>query len=154
MKLASQDDVELANETFNYFHGGFIKAICVVSGNDFFPTALAESGTSAISLGRGQSELGFCRLNTVSVELEIHACSGPRHSSQTAAIIRAVEAQVTDRLLSFVGCEIGDLIFDKTYPGIACMLTSCSEGGADCKLENSQTVLLFSANEMEVMELF
>ena len=154
MKLACQEDIEAANETFNYFHGGIIKAIRVVSGNDFFPIATEESGTTAVSVKNRPSELGFCRLNTVSVELEIHVGGSPHPQSQRVAIIRAVEAKVTERLLSFVGCEIGDLIFDKTYPEISCLLTVRSESGAAvCKLEDNQTVLLFSANEMEVMDL-
>ncbi len=155
IKLVCFDDVVEANERFNYFRNGFLKAIRVVSGNEFLPDMSWDAPRPVVPMLQSPESTGLCLMNTVSVELEIHHYNydQPRQPRRRAVLVRAVEAEVSECLLAFVGRDIFELVFDKTFRGIDCILT-CHEKnvGPVRTMANGMTTILFTAHEIEMTE--
>lgn len=153
--LVSFDDVVEANERFNYFRNGFLKAIRVVSGNEFLPDMSWDATRNVNPMRQSPENTGLCLMNTVSVELEIHHYNydQPRQPRRRAVLVKASEAEVSERLLSVVGRDIFELVFDKTSHGIDCILTCHDRGtGSARNMANGMTTTLFTAHEIEMTE--
>lgn len=155
IKLVNYDDVVAANNRFNYFRDGFLKAIRVISGNEFLPDKSWESHKKLVSSHDEADVTGLCLMNTVSVELEVHHYNYdiPRQPRRRAVFIKAVEADISDRLLSVIGRDMFELVFDKTADGFACILTSHEKGLAPLRtMANGTTITLFTAHEIDMIE--
>ena len=155
IKLVNYDDVVAANDRFNYFRNGFLKAIRVISGNEFLPDKSWESHKKLVSSHDEAETTGLCLMNTVSVELEVHHYNYdiPRQPRRRAVFIKAAEVEISDRLLSVIGRDIFELVFDKTADGLACILTCHEKGVAPLRtMANGTTTTLFTAHEIEMIE--
>ena len=155
IKLVNYDDVVAANDRFNYFHDGFLKAIRVVSGNEFLADKSWESHRKLVSPDEEADATGLCLMNTVSVELEVHHYNYdiPRQPRRRAVFVKASEAEISDRLFSVIGRDIFELVFDKTADGLACILT-CHEKGVESlrTMANGETITIFTAHEIDMVE--
>ncbi len=155
MILVGFDDVVDANERFNYFRNGFLKAIRVVSGNEFLPDMSWDAPRRVMPMREGPENTGLCLMNTVSVELEIHHYNydQPRQPRRRAVLVKAGEAEVSERLLSYVGRDIFELVFDKTSRGIDCILTCHDRSAGPARtMANGMTTTLFTSHEIVLTE--
>lgn len=155
-RLGSHDDAEDANVRFNYFRGGVVKAIRVVSGNAFLTDAQWARQAPLLDPDVAvQQQTDRCLLNTLSVELEIHhyQYGDPRQPRCRAIFVRADEVELASDVMACVGKDVFELVFDWRTPGIVCTLTVHASGfHARRTMANGRTAILFSAPEVIIDE--
>ena len=155
MKIISKNDIDIVNAKFNGFHDGFVKQIRVSSDNDFLTDMPWEKQRQFATIEEELRETGLCYMQSNNIEIEIHHYNYdyPNQPRKRAIILQATSAQISGELLDFLGEAIFDLTFSMDSSNISCVLTYHKDDiGPTHSMENGETMVLFSAKEIELNE--